>query len=72
HILPIERPAIAVNDPGAVGVAWLEMAHDFTSATVWYARSADGGRTFAPGQLVSTERNGETTMEAGRLNPWRR
>ena len=62
HVLPIERPAIAVGQDGLVGVAWLEMPPDFHGAKVWYAASEDGGQTFQPGQLVADEAEGEVTM----------
>jgi hypothetical protein len=62
HVLPIERPAISVDQADRVGIAWLEMSPDFNGATVWYASSEDGGQTFKPGQLVATETEGEVAM----------
>jgi len=62
HVLPIERPAISVDQAGRVGIAWLEMSPDFNGATVWYASSEDSGQTFKPGQLVATETQGEVAM----------
>jgi hypothetical protein len=65
HILSVERPALAVNERGGVGIAWLEMG---ASNTVWYARSQDGGQTFEPGKRIATEQGGETTMVRAALD----
>lgn len=62
HILTLERPAMATNAHGTVGIAWLELPSDFNGGQVWYAASTDGGQTFLPGQPVATETSGETTM----------
>ena len=62
HVLPIERPTIAVSQDGRVGIAWLEMSPDFHGAKVWYAASKDSGQTFEPGQLVADEPEGEVAM----------
>ena len=62
HVLPIERPAIAIGQDGHVGIAWLEMPPDFHGAKIWYAASEDGGATFKPGQLVADEPDGEVAM----------
>ena len=61
-VLPVERPAIAVNRRGDVGVAWLEHAQDGSGTNVWYASSMDAGHTFGSGMLVSTEHGRETVM----------
>jgi hypothetical protein len=62
HVLPIERPAIAVHNNTRVSIAWLEMPPDFNGAKIWYAASKDGGETFQPGQLVAEEAAGEVAM----------
>lgn len=62
HVLPIERPAISVNQDGHMGIAWLEMPADFNGAKIWYAASEDGGKSFQPGQLVADEPEGEVAM----------
>jgi hypothetical protein len=62
HILPIEHPAIAVDQTGRVAVAWLEMPPDFHGADIWYAVSENGGETFSPGKLVASEPEGEVAM----------
>jgi hypothetical protein len=62
HVLPIERPAIAVRNNTRVSIAWLEMPPDFNGAKIWYAASKDGGETFQPGQLVAEEAAGEVAM----------
>jgi hypothetical protein len=62
HVLPIERPAIAVGAEGRVGVAWLEVPRDFNGATVWHALSEDGGETFGSAVQVTVEEQGEVTM----------
>ncbi len=64
HVLGLESPALAVNEAGRFGLAWLEIPPDFNGGQVWYAFSDDGGRTFTPGQLAATDRSGETTMVA--------
>lgn len=62
HVLPIEHPAIAVDNAGRVGIAWLDMPPDFNGAKIWYAVSEDGGHTFKSGQLVAVESEGEVAM----------
>ena len=62
HVLPVEKPALAVDDENRVAVAWLEMPPSFEGATIWYARSEDGGRTFEPGRRVAVEPAGEVVM----------
>jgi hypothetical protein len=62
HVLPVEKPALALDDENRVAVAWLEMPPSFQGATIWYARSEDGGRTFEPGQSVAVEPAGEVAM----------
>jgi hypothetical protein len=62
HVLPIERPAIAISQDGREGIAWLEMSPDFHGARVWYAVSENGGDDFEPPQLVTTELEGEVAM----------
>lgn len=62
HVLPIERPAIAVDNSDRVGIAWLELAHDYNGGNIWYAVSDDGGQTFKPAVLVAMEAVGEVAM----------
>lgn len=62
HVLPIERPAVAVGTEERVSVAWLEVPRDFNGATVWHALSVDGGETFGAAVLVTVEEQGEVTM----------
>lgn len=62
HVMPIERPALAAHGADRVGVAWLTIPPDGNGATVWYADSADGGRSFVPGRKVAADDEGETTM----------
>jgi len=49
-------PAIAVNDSGTVMVAWIDAPGPPSKCvqTLFVAASRDGGRTFAPGQRVSS------------------
>lgn len=69
HVMPIERPAIATDGEGRVGVAWLEIPPDGNGAAVWYADSADGGRSFGPGRIVAADDEGETTMVSVAMGP---
>ncbi len=62
HVLPVERPAIAVHGEDVVAAAWLEPASDYMSATVWYARSADGGMTFSQPVQVTVDEGHEIVM----------
>jgi hypothetical protein len=62
HVLSVERPAIAVDNEGRVGVAWLELPADFQGADIWYATSHDGGQTFAAPVRAWTESSGEVAM----------
>ncbi len=62
HVMPIERPAVAVTGGEWVGVAWLELPPDGNGGAVWYAGSTDGGRSFAPGTTAAADEAGETTM----------
>ena len=68
HALPVERPAIAVDNLDRVGVAWLELPEDFQGADIWYAASADGGKTFAAPVLAATETAGEVAMVQAALD----
>jgi hypothetical protein len=62
HVLPVERPAIAVNGEDFVAVAWLEPADDHASAAVWHAKSSDGGKTFSKPAQVTVDEGGEIVM----------
>lgn len=62
HVLPVERPAIAIDNRDRVAVAWLELPADFQGADIWYAASDDGGQTFAEPVLAATESSGEVAM----------
>lgn len=62
HVLPVERPAIAVDSENRVGIAWLELPPDFEGAHVWYAVSEDAGQTFSSPVLAGSESSGEVTM----------
>lgn len=62
HVLPVERPALAVGGANLAGVAWLELAPDFQGANIWYAESEDGGASFKPAILAGTEPAGEVAM----------
>lgn len=68
HVMPIERPAIAVGGGDRVGVAWLELPPDGNGGAVWYADSADGGRSFTSGRPVASDAAGETTMVSAALD----
>ena len=62
HILRVERPAIAANDKGQVGVAWLELDFEGGNNKIWYALSEDSGQTFGSAQLVGEDPPGESAM----------
>ncbi len=62
HILPVEKPAIAVDDSNRVAVAWLELPPNFQGAGIWFAVSEDSGKTFNPPVLAATEDAGEVAM----------
>lgn len=62
HVLPVERPAIAIDDENRVSVAWLELPPDFQGANIWQVFSEDGGRTFTDPVLAGMEPFGEVAM----------
>lgn len=62
HVLPVEKPAIAVDNESRVAVAWLELPSNFQGASIWYAISENKGSTFKPPVLAATEDFGEVAM----------
>ncbi len=50
------RPKIAVADNGAVHVTWLQSLGKPMAGHIRYARSTDGGRSFAPPVIVNEDR----------------
>lgn len=62
HVLPVERPAIAVYGEDIVAATWLEPASDYMSAAVWYAKSSDGGMTFSQPVQVTVDEGHEIVM----------
>lgn len=62
HVLPVERPALAVGKENLIGVAWLELMPDFQGASIWYSESDDGAPTFKPAILAGNEPVGEVAM----------
>ncbi|HCB00855.1 MAG TPA: hypothetical protein DEP19_00590 [Anaerolineae bacterium] len=62
HVLPVERPVLAVHNENIVATAWLEQSADFTSATIWYTSSNDGGQTFSEPIQVATDSGFEIVM----------
>ncbi|HEX6291683.1 MAG TPA: hypothetical protein VFZ66_21035 [Herpetosiphonaceae bacterium] len=51
-VLPIERPSIAVDQTGRVGVTWIEHGSS-GKPKIWYSQSTDSGRTFDAPREVS-------------------
>lgn len=68
HVLPVERPVLAIHNENIVATAWLEQSADFTSATIWYASSNDGGQTFSEPVQVATDSGVEIVMVQVALN----
>lgn len=62
YVMSLERPALAVNSQGDVGVAWLEHAEDHSGTKIWFSISRDGGQTFSDAILTSTEQGEEIVM----------
>lgn len=68
HVLPVERPVLAIHNEENVATAWLEQSSDFTSATIWYASSNDGGKTFSEPVQVGVDSGYEIVMVQVALN----
>jgi PKD domain len=50
-----DSPAIAVNETGAIFVAWTDQRSANTTADIWAARSTDGGGVFMPNVKVNDD-----------------
>lgn len=62
HVLPVERPVLAIHNENIVATAWLEQSVETMSATIWYATSNDGGQTFSEPIQVATDYGFEIVM----------